>query len=74
LIKGLSDDSISVILITLQALSDVHNTKLLEHYKRIAESFPEEQSYVLSNLNSLLAGYGLTNKTIIKLKGGYFSN
>ena len=67
-IKGLSDNSNSVILITLQALSDVHNTKLLEHYKRLAERFPEEQSYILSNLNSRLAGYGLTNKTIIKHK------
>jgi hypothetical protein len=67
-IKGLNDDSNRVIHITLQALSTVHSTKLLEHYKRIAEKFPVEEDYILSNLNHRLAEYGLTNKTILVKK------
>lgn len=64
-IKGLNDHSDQVIHITLQALSDVRSKKLLEHYKRIAEKFPEEKNYILANLNYRLAEYGLTNKTIL---------
>lgn len=64
-IKGLNDSSNRVILTTLQALSTVHNTRLLEHYRRIAERFPKEKDYVLTNLNHRLAEYGLTNKTIL---------
>lgn len=65
-IKGLNDNSNRVIHITLQALSDVHDTKLLQHYKQIAEKFPEEEDYILANLNHRLSEYGLTNKTILK--------
>lgn len=65
-IKGLNDKSNRVIHITLQALSDVHDTKLLQHYKQIAEKFPEEEDYILANLNHRLSEYGLTNKTILK--------
>ncbi|SFO02303.1 SMI1 / KNR4 family (SUKH-1) [Chitinophaga sp. YR627] len=64
-IKGLSASSNRVIHSTLQALSDVHDTRLLPHYKRIAEQFPEEKDYILSNLNYRLKEYGLNNKTIL---------
>jgi len=64
-INGLNDHSNRVIHITLQALTNVHDTRLLEHYKRIAERFPEEEDYILSNLNQRLADYGLTNKSIL---------
>lgn len=67
-IKGLNDPSNRVVHITLQALSEVHDTRLLQHYKRIAENFPEEKDYVLANLNHRLADYGLTNKTILNKK------
>ena len=64
-INGLNDHSNRVIHITLQALSNVHDMRLLKHYKKIAEKFPEEKDYILSNLNQQLADYGLTNKTIL---------
>ncbi|HEY1167008.1 MAG TPA: SMI1/KNR4 family protein [Chitinophaga sp.] len=64
-IKGLSDHSTRVIVYTLQALIDVKDTRLLPHYKQVAERFPEEKDYVLSNLNQRLADYGLSNETIL---------
>jgi hypothetical protein len=64
-INGLHDNSNRVILNTLQALSGVKDAQLLEHYKRLAEKFPEEQDYILSNLNHRLEDYGLTNRTIL---------
>lgn len=67
-IKGLSDPSNRVVVYTLQALIDVKDTRLLQHYKQLAEKFPEEKDYVLSNLNQRLAVYGLSNKTILDKK------
>lgn len=64
-IKGLGDPSHRVLVYTLQALIDVKDTRLLPHYKQVAEQFPEEKDYVLSNLNQRLAAYGLTNVTIL---------
>ncbi|ACU58884.1 SMI1/KNR4 family protein [Chitinophaga pinensis] len=64
-IKGLNASSNRVIHSALQALSDVYDIRLLQHYKRIAEKFPEEKDYILSNLNHRLAAYGLNNKTIL---------
>ncbi len=65
-IEGMKDSSNQVIHTTLQALSGVKDTRLLEHYKNLAEKFPKEQDSILVNLNHLLADYGLTNKTILK--------
>jgi hypothetical protein len=64
-IKGLNDNSNQVINITLQALSNVKDTRLLEHYKGIAERFPEEKDGIILNLNDRLSDYGLTNETIL---------
>jgi hypothetical protein len=64
-IRGLSDESTRVLVYTLQALIDVKDTRLLPHYKQLAERFPEEKDYVLSNLNQRLADYGLSNETIL---------
>lgn len=64
-IDGLNDNSNRVIHSTLQALSDVKDNRLLEHYRYLAEKFPVEQDYILVNLNHRLSEYGLTNKTII---------
>jgi hypothetical protein len=64
-IRGLSDHSNRVVLYTLQALADVKDTRLLQPYKQLAERFPEEKDYILSNLNQRLAEYGLSNKTIL---------
>lgn len=64
-IEGLKDHSNRVVHATLQALSDVKDEKLLEHYKYLAKKFPVEQDYILINLNHRLAEYGLTNKTIL---------
>jgi hypothetical protein len=38
------------------------------HYKQLAEKFPEEKDYILTNLNQRLADYGLSNKTILDRK------
>ena len=64
-IEGLNDVSNNVIHTTLQALSGVKDEVLLPHFKNIAEKFPVEQDYILSNLNHRLADYGLTNETIL---------
>ena len=64
-IEGLNDGSNRVIHTTLQALSEVKDNRLLEHYKIIAEKFPVEKYYILVNLNDRLAEYGLTNQTIL---------
>ncbi|MFH6935387.1 SMI1/KNR4 family protein [Flavobacterium sp. FlaQc-30] len=63
-ILGLNDKANRVVHITLQALDGVNDKKLLQHYKNIAERFPEEQDYILVNLNHRLKAFGLTNKTI----------
>jgi len=65
-IEGLNDSSNQVIHSTLQALSGVKDDRLLEHFKKIAEKFPVEQDYILSNLNHRLAEYGLDNQSILK--------
>ncbi|MBO9585388.1 MAG: SMI1/KNR4 family protein [Flavobacterium sp.] len=67
-ILGLNDEANRVVHITLQALEGVKNKKLLKHYKNIAERFPEEQDYILANLNHRLKAFGLTNKTIKKVQ------
>ena len=64
-IEGLQDKSNRVLLSTLQALSNVKDNRLLEYYRQIAEKFPTEQDYILTNLNHRLAEYGLTNQTIL---------
>jgi len=65
-IKGLNDPSNRVIHTALQALSGVKDKRLLPHYKHLAEKFPVEQDYILSNLNQRLAEYGLTNVTVLR--------
>lgn len=67
-INGLSDHSNRVVVYTLQALIDVKDTRLLQAYKQLAEKFPEEKDYILSNLNQRLADYGLSNETILNKK------
>jgi hypothetical protein len=64
-IKGLNSSSNRVIHSTLQALSDINDKRLLEHYKNIAIKFPKETDFILANLNHRLSEYGLTNKTIL---------
>ncbi|OIV41608.1 SMI1/KNR4 family protein [Flavobacterium johnsoniae] len=66
-IMGLKDDSNWVIHSALQALEGVEDVKLLNHYKRIAERFPKEQDYILTNLDHRLKPFGLTHKTIKKI-------
>ncbi|SEM45986.1 SMI1 / KNR4 family (SUKH-1) [Chitinophaga rupis] len=65
-IKGLQDPSNHVIHSALQALSGVKDKRLLPYYKQLAEKFPVEQNYILSNLNYRLAEYGLTNVTVLR--------
>lgn len=65
-IAGLCDTENRVIHITLQALQDVKSYRLLKYYKQIAEKFPEEEDYILVNLNHRLKDYGLTNETIVE--------
>ncbi|MEZ2445599.1 SMI1/KNR4 family protein [Chitinophaga sp. RCC_12] len=64
-INGLNDPSNDVVHAALQALSGVKDKRLLPEYKKIAERFPTEQDYILSNLGHRLAEMGLT---IEKLK------
>ncbi|WP_242410252.1 hypothetical protein [Flavobacterium sp. Root901] len=66
-ILGLNDEANRVVHITLQALDGVKDKRLLKYYKTIAERFPEEQDYVLANLNHRLKDFSLTNKTIKKV-------
>ncbi|WP_299607255.1 SMI1/KNR4 family protein [uncultured Aquimarina sp.] len=56
-IIGLNDDSNKVIHSSLQALSGIKNEKLLIHYKKIADRFPVEKDYILSNLKQRLAEF-----------------
>lgn len=56
-IIGLNDDSNKVIHSSLQALSGIKNEKLLVHYKKIADRFPVEKDYILSNLKHRLAEF-----------------
>jgi hypothetical protein len=63
-IKSLYDTENRVVHATLQALSDLHDTRLLPHYKKVAERYPVETYYILSNLDALLKAYDLTHVTI----------
>jgi hypothetical protein len=63
-ILGLNDEANRVVHVTLQALDGINEKKLLQHYKNIAIRFPEEQDYILINLNHRLKAFGLTNETI----------
>lgn len=56
-IIGLNDSSTKVIHSSLQALSGIKNEKLLIHYKKIADRFPVEKDYILSNLKHRLAEF-----------------
>lgn len=56
-IKGLNDSSNKVIHSSLQALSEVRDKRLLTHYKKIADRFPVEQDYILSNLKHRLSEF-----------------
>lgn len=59
-IEGLNDSSNDVVRTTLQALAGFKDKRLPEHYKKLAERFPEDQDYILVNLNYRLAEFGLT--------------
>ena len=72
-IEGLNDKSNRVIHSTLQALTDVKDKRLLEHYRTIAEKFPVEQDHILVNLNHRLAEYGLTDRIILNKNDDYFT-
>ena len=63
-ILGLSDSSNKVIHSSLQALSGVKNKKLLKYYKIIAQKFPVEKDYILSNLNHRLKEFNLSPSKI----------
>lgn len=63
-IVGLEDSSNRVIHAALQAVNGIKDKKLLPHYKMIAEKFPKEQDYILSNLNQNLKLFGLSTTTI----------
>ncbi|MDR6571051.1 SMI1/KNR4 family protein [Chitinophaga ginsengisegetis] len=65
-INGLNDPSNYVVHATLQALSGVKDKRLLPEYKKIAERFPTEQDYILSNLGHRLADMGLTIQKLRK--------
>jgi hypothetical protein len=64
-IEGLNDRSNEVICTALQALSGVWNTRLLEHYKRLAEKFLQERDHILVNLEHVLKDIGLTIPAIL---------
>lgn len=63
-IVGLQESSNKVIHAALQAVNGIKDKKLLPHYKMIAEKFPKEQDYILSNLNQNLKLFGLSTTTI----------
>lgn len=63
-ILGLKDDSNWVVHSALQALNGIKDEKLLVHYKMIAEKFPKEENYILSNLNHNLKIFELSTMKI----------
>lgn len=65
-IKGLSDPVDAVVHSTLQALSGIKNDVLLVHYKRIAEKYTTDVSWILTNLDYRLQDYGLDRQSILK--------
>jgi hypothetical protein len=54
-IDGLNDDETQVIRSALQGLDGVRDPSLLTHYQRLAQRFPVERDYILSNLERRLA-------------------
>ena len=54
---GLNDHSNKVIRTSLQALSGIKNPRLLAHYQKLALKFPEEQNYILANLQDRLTEF-----------------
>lgn len=69
-ISGLHDKSNDVVCTTLQALYDVKDERLLEHYRLIAEKFPEDQDNILTHLNHRLKEYGLTTRAFLNRTPG----
>lgn len=63
-IKGLYDVEDRVVVAALHALSDVNDTRLLPHYKKVAERYADKKTPVLSALDARLDAYGLTHATI----------
>jgi hypothetical protein len=63
-VVGLQDSSNRVIHSALQALNGIKDKKLLVYYQMIAEKFPKEQDYILSNLNQNLKLFRLSTTTI----------
>ncbi|PBJ07290.1 SMI1/KNR4 family protein [Flavobacterium sp. ACN6] len=63
-IIGLKDKSNWVVHAALQALNGIKDEKLLQYYKMIAERYPKEQDYILSNLNRNLEDFGLSSTEI----------
>ncbi|MFT5777805.1 MAG: hypothetical protein ACI837_000753 [Crocinitomicaceae bacterium] len=63
-IHGLNHGSTKVVHSALQALSDLKDRKLLKEYRRLAQKFPVEQDYILSNLGHRLSEYGLNLESI----------
>ena len=58
-IQGLDDPSPEVLRNVLQALKGIKNPILLKHLQAVAQRFPEEQDYILINLDAVLKDYGL---------------
>jgi hypothetical protein len=66
-INGLCDPENRVIHTALQALSGIKDNRLLKYYRQLAECFPEEQDYILVNLNHRLKDFKLDNLSVQKI-------
>jgi hypothetical protein len=66
-LAGLNDSDNNVLRDVLQALDGITDKKLLPAYKKIAARFPEEQDYILSNLEHRLKEFRLTVASLNKL-------
>lgn len=66
-VEGLNDVDTNVVRTALQALDGVNDSSLLPHYRRLVERFPEEQDYVLANLDRRLADVGHSRDSIRRL-------
>lgn len=53
--SGLDDADNNVVRTTLQALAGLKDRALVPHYRKLAQRFPEEKDYVLTNLDHRLA-------------------
>ncbi|MCW3466250.1 SMI1/KNR4 family protein [Chitinophaga nivalis] len=67
-ITGLGDPSNVVVHATLQALQGIKDPRLLYHYKKITNRFPDEQDYILANLEHRLAENGLSVAELRKIE------